>query len=162
MEKIILVFGAATICSAIFLPLDFSNRKTMVNLCVYSVNPTKYMPKCYLCPTAIYSMVLQTCVNAAAIPTNVSYTQAICLEQNCAIGRGKRSISSSSEEDNSLEWHEHDSNSVELIQLPNKPQPKGNVSSNYTDDKSIDIVLEEETYASDDVSFEYEGDYDVD
>ncbi|GIY95676.1 uncharacterized protein CEXT_447191 [Caerostris extrusa] len=105
MEKLLLLLCLATACTAIFFPFfNLSKQQNVMNVCIYSVDPSRYMPKCFLCPTNSYASVLQTCVQAAAIPSNVSYTQANCIEQNCAIKRGKRSIYDEGAEENSLNF----------------------------------------------------------
>lgn len=56
-----------------------------VNLCVYSQNPAKYTPKCFVCPTLVYGSALTACVNGTSMPNNISYSSATCMEKNCAI-----------------------------------------------------------------------------
>ncbi|CAL1262410.1 unnamed protein product [Larinioides sclopetarius] len=118
MEKLLVLLCFATVGTAIFFPmLNLKNNQRVMNVCIYSVDPSRYMPKCFLCPTDSYASVLQTCVQAAAIPSNVSYTQANCIEQNCAIRRGKRSIYDEGATDNSFNFSDPDSLLIDGAQL---------------------------------------------
>ncbi|GFU26069.1 uncharacterized protein NPIL_93221 [Nephila pilipes] len=141
MEKILLLLCLATACTAIFFPFfNLSNKQNVMNVCIYSVDPSRYMPKCFLCPSNAYGSVLQTCVQAAAIPSNVSYTQANCIEQNCAVRRGKRSIATDEDgaPDNSFNRSEPSGPLFEGAQL-HQLGPLGNSSLNYgSNQKDLD------------------------
>ncbi|KFM59113.1 hypothetical protein X975_14232, partial [Stegodyphus mimosarum] len=101
----------------------------MMNVCIYSTNPARYQPKCFLCPTTVYPNV---------------------------ISRGKRSVAVGSE--NSLERDPSKHNSFggvdQLAPLENASlsYDAGHSGNN----QAFQIVGEEEVYASD---YEEEGDY---
>ncbi|GFY72367.1 uncharacterized protein TNIN_308181 [Trichonephila inaurata madagascariensis] len=166
MEKILLLLCLATVCTAIFFPffnLPTKNQNVM-NVCIYSVDPSRYMPKCFLCPTNSYASVLQTCVQAAAIPSNVSYTQANCIEQNCAVRRGKRSIATDEDgaPDNSFNRSEPSGPLFEGAQL-HQLGPLGNSSLNYgSNRKDLIIVGTVESNAMDVDNTELLLEYEVD
>ncbi|GFR23192.1 uncharacterized protein TNCT_464521 [Trichonephila clavata] len=61
------------------------------NVCVYSKEPSKFKPKCFLCPDGAYDAIMQTCLedDDEQLDGNVTYNQATCLEQNCGINYPK-------------------------------------------------------------------------
>ncbi|XP_035221617.1 uncharacterized protein LOC118194569 isoform X2 [Stegodyphus dumicola] len=99
MMKLLLIFYCVFAASAAFLLPPFRlpsfgrQKETLSNICVYSSDPARYKPKCFLCPNSAYPNILRACVDSTSIPFNVSYTQASCLEENCAINypQGTRS-----------------------------------------------------------------------
>ncbi|KAF8792447.1 hypothetical protein HNY73_004039 [Argiope bruennichi] len=145
------------------LLLNLKNNQRVMNVCIYSVDPSRYMPKCFLCPTDSYASVLQTCVQAAAIPSNVSYTQANCIEQNCAIRRGKRSINDEGAADNSFNFSEPSSPLIEGAQLhqlnPNASFYYGPNKKSYNKDLIIEDTVEANAMDFDDTELLLE--YDV-
>ncbi|XP_015930135.2 uncharacterized protein [Parasteatoda tepidariorum] len=165
MALIFFLVGYFTVSSAIFFQPFFkipNQRQSLMNVCIYSVDPAQYQPKCFLCPTSTYGNVLRTCVSAASIPSNVTYTQARCIEQNCAINRGKRSISlDDGNNGNSIPIPQLNSSSpfVQLYELKN---PSMNLTHNYEKYRKLgekfDIAGEEETLAMDNIDWEVEVD----
>ncbi|KAG8196110.1 hypothetical protein JTE90_007846 [Oedothorax gibbosus] len=151
MEKTFLLLSFVTACSALFFPFfNLQNgRQTMMNICIYSVDPAQYTPKCFLCPSTAYTSVLQTCVQRASIPSNVTYVQAQCIEQNCAINRvsrGRRSIDFSIPDSNSISSPSSASPSGGNLIISD-----GGRDANYTSDdlQGLLVVGEEETVAVD-------------
>ncbi|XP_035221082.1 uncharacterized protein LOC118194020, partial [Stegodyphus dumicola] len=62
-----------------------NNQPSFTKICLYSNDPSQFTPVCIMCPNTLYPIVLTTCVMGAAIPLNVSYTQANCIVGNCAV-----------------------------------------------------------------------------
>ncbi|XP_054721408.1 uncharacterized protein LOC129231184 [Uloborus diversus] len=89
MKKLIVLWCSLSSTMAFLIPslqLPFTKQKeTFSNVCVYSTDPSKFPPKCFLCPNSAFDNILRACVDAATIPYNVTYVQATCLDQNCAI-----------------------------------------------------------------------------
>ena len=156
MEKIIVLTCLFAASTAIFFPfINLPNQqKSMMNICIYSVNPARYQPKCFLCPSTVYQNVLRACVNAATIPSNITFTQASCIEQNCAIGRGKRSVDVQ-QPDNLLEEFE----SQKLINQQDNAidQEKGDEPSKENHNNPH-VIGTEEFIASDYVDYEESAD----
>ncbi|GFS59471.1 uncharacterized protein TNCV_3725871 [Trichonephila clavipes] len=66
----------AKLISGLFNP----SQTNYSNVCVYSKEPSKFKPKCFLCPDGAYDAI-----DDEQLDGNVTYNQAACMEQNCGV-----------------------------------------------------------------------------
>lgn len=96
MEKFFILFCTITVCTSTFLDVSSSSKPGANNICIYSTDPSKYEPKCFICPLVVYPSALNACVNGTTMPSNITYSSATCIEKNCAINYPKAETTSSS------------------------------------------------------------------
>ncbi|KAG8196112.1 hypothetical protein JTE90_007848 [Oedothorax gibbosus] len=53
------------------------------NVCIYSSDPGRFKPKCFLCPEVVYPGALAACANEDG--ETVDFDQASCVENNCEV-----------------------------------------------------------------------------
>lgn len=89
MQNLFILLFTATVCYGTFTKTDDA-----YNICVYSKDPKQYEPKCFTCPLIVYTNALLACVNGTtAMPSNITYSSATCMEKNCAINYPKPATS---------------------------------------------------------------------
>ncbi|KAG8196111.1 hypothetical protein JTE90_007847 [Oedothorax gibbosus] len=91
MHVLLLLACFLTAGSAIFFGVLPKFEKQVTRLCIQSVDPAKFSPQCIKCANSVFPGVVTLCVNGTSIPSNITFQQARCLQQNCLV-RGKRSI----------------------------------------------------------------------
>ncbi|KFM74524.1 hypothetical protein X975_05562, partial [Stegodyphus mimosarum] len=148
MKRFLLLSCFAVMCTATFFGRSTS-KPDAVNLCIYSLSPDDYAPKCFNCLNAVYSNALKACVNATEMPSNISYSSAKCLERNCAINYPTPSTVASGDKPSFLE------NLKKLLRMERdvgngveEDIPEQNMS-NYTFNSDVNIIATIETFASD-------------
>nr|XP_042900844.1 uncharacterized protein LOC107448912 [Parasteatoda tepidariorum] len=64
---------------------SLSATVSAVHVCAYSADTTQYTPNCYDCIQDVYNNALMACLNASAMPKNITFKAANCMEGNCKI-----------------------------------------------------------------------------